>query len=181
MEKKVSIYELKISLEGIKPQIYRTVQVKSDVTLARLQNIILNVMGWNGGHLSSFDINGVEYGEDPFGESDFKTLKTKLNKVLTNEKQTFGFLYDFGDSWEHKIVLGKILEPEEGKKYPLCIKGARCCPPEDCGGIFGYMDLVAQLKKPEAERDSDLMEWLEGMYEDGYDPEYFDIKDYKKL
>ncbi len=168
------IYQLKIKLQGITPQIYRKVLVKSDITLNKLERILFGVLDWEGGHLSQFDIFGEFYGGEYV--EDVKPLTVKLNIFIKTVKQKFTWEYDFGDSWVHEITLEKILPIEDGKTYPICIAGARCCPPEDCGGVWGYADIIKELKKPEEDRDEDLMEWVG----DDYDPEYFDIEEINK-
>lgn len=82
------------------------------------------------------------------------------------------YVYDFGDSWEHEIRLEKIL-PREKRKYPACIAGKRACPPEDCGGIWGYEEFLEIIKDPEHEEYEDMLDWVGGEF----DPEHFDIED----
>ena len=82
-----------------------------------------------------------------------------------------GYLYDFGDSWDHQIILEKIYAPDENQKLPICIKGSRACPPEDCGDVWGYMDMLNTLSNPDHPEYADLLNWLEGEF----DPEEFDI------
>jgi hypothetical protein len=97
--------------------------------------------------------------------------KVKLSQIVRGEKQKFTYEYDFGDSWEHEILIEKILQPEAGVRYPVCITGKRACPPEDCGGIWGYADLLETIKNPDDEEYEEMMEWLGG----DFDPEAFDL------
>lgn len=173
------IYQLKIILKGIKPPIWRRVQVESNMTLGELHHLIQDVMGWYNCHLHQFDCEGVLYA-DLSTEEDLECFdkakdenKTALNKVLRQEKQKMRYDYDFGDSWEHEIVLEKILKPEEGMPYPVCLDGKRSCPPEDCGGEYGYQNLLDILKDPKHPEYKEWKEWLP----EGFDSEAFDVKE----
>ena len=83
----------------------------------------------------------------------------------------FGYQYDFGDSWMHRLELEKRLEAEPDVTYPRCVDGERACPPEDCGGVWGYADLLEAVKKPKTPRQRELLEWLGGPF----NPETFDV------
>jgi len=97
----------------------------------------------------------------------------KLSRFIKKEKTEFTYTYDFGDGWEHDIVIEKILPPEKGKKYPICIDGKRACPPEDCGGPWGYRDLLKVIANPKHKEYKNMMEWLGG----SFDPEQFDAEE----
>ncbi len=170
-----NIYQLKITLKGSKPPIWRRIQVNSDITLHKLHKIIQIVMGWYGGHLHQFIIRGKYYGiPDP--EIDFYDVKderrVKLNRLVSKEGEKFIYEYDFGDDWEHVILLEKILPPEPEKHYPICIKGKRACPPEDCGGIWGYEEFLKAIKDPNHPEHEEMLEWIGG----DFDPEEFDLE-----
>jgi len=176
-QKNGMVYQLKITIKGRKPPIWRRVQVSGNITLHRLHMILQSVMGWTNSHLYRFDIAGIEYSlPDPF-EDDFYALhfvdsrRTRLNKVVPGEKARFSYEYDFGDSWEHDILIGKILPVEPGAQYPVCLTGKRACPPEDCGGIWGYADLLKIICDPVHEEYEGMREWLGG----SFDPEEFNI------
>ncbi|MDG2991922.1 plasmid pRiA4b ORF-3 family protein [Candidatus Synechococcus calcipolaris G9] len=151
----------------------------SDVTLNYLHWVIQFSMGWSGSHLHSFSIQGVEYGI-PMPEFGFDGMElqderlVKLSKVILWEKSKFSYLYDFGDSWEHEILLEKVLEPEAGIAYPICIKAKRACPPEDCGGSWGYQELIERLQDPEHPDHEHMLEWIGGVF-DPEDPEFDEI------
>ena len=138
------VYQLKITLRDIKPPIWRRVQVK-DCTLARLHDIIQTCMGWDDYHLHEFDIGGERYGDprqwrDGFG-GDVEVGnegKVKLGQVVARGVKKFSYVYDMGDNWDHTIQIEKVLPAEAGVRYPRCIAGQRACPPEDCGGPWGY-------------------------------------------
>jgi len=170
-------YQLKVTLRESKPLIWRRIQVPSNITLHRLHMILQYVMGWTNSHLYSFDIAGTEYSipdpvEDDFNELHFvDSRRTQLNKVASREKARFSYEYDFGDSWEHEILVERILPAESGTQYPVCLAGKRACPPEDCGGIWGYADLLKIIRDPTHEEYERMMEWLGG----SFDPEEFNI------
>ncbi len=170
------IYQLKVTLKESKPPIWRRFQVPGDVTLHRLHLILQSVMSWTNSHLYRFDIGGIQYSvpdpEDDFNELHFvDSRRTRLSKVVSREKARFTYEYDFGDSWEHQILVEKILPPEPGALYPVCLAGKRSCPPEDCGGIWGYDQLFEIIRDPTHEEYERMMEWLGG----SFDPEEFNI------
>ena len=168
------IYQMKVSLIGIKPPIWRTIQVTGDTTLEILHDIIQISMGWFGEHLYEFKVHGIPYGDlTQLSEGDIIDEKTvNLAQLISHEKEMFRYLYDFGDGWEHDILVEKILPIEKGIHYPVCIDGKRACPPEDCGGPFGYEELLEILKDPSHPEHEEKFEWLPG----DFDSEKFDIK-----
>jgi hypothetical protein len=133
-------------------------------------------MGWTNSHLYRFEAAGIQYWE-PDPENDFYELhfedarKTRLRKVVPREKARFTYEYDFGDSWEHEILLERVLPAEPGAQYPVCVAGKRACPPEDCGGIWGYAELLEIIRDPMHGEYERMMEWLGG----SFDPEKFDL------
>ncbi|MEW6525457.1 MAG: plasmid pRiA4b ORF-3 family protein [Spirochaetota bacterium] len=166
-------YQLKISLNDIKPLIWRRFIVDSQIKLPDLHKVIQTVMGWTNSHLHQFIKDGKFYSE-PDEESFIECIdyrKIKLNQILQKEKQSFIYEYDFGDGWEHKIVLEKIIKGNI-YKHPLCIDGQRSCPPEDCGGPYGYQDLLKIISNPNNDEYDEMMEWLGN----DFDPEHFDIE-----
>jgi len=175
------IYQLKITLNGSRPPIWRRVQVPADIRLSRLHQVIQIAMdGWEDYHLHHFIVgqrpDWVFYGVpnpeyDDWGPPMQNEALIKLNRILKSEKDKFMYEYDFGDGWGHIILLEKILSPEDGVFYPRCIKGKRACPPEDCGGIWGYMQLLEVISDPENPEYDNMLEWLS----DDFDPEYFDL------
>ena len=171
--KDISIYQLKITLDGIRPPIWRRIQVKSDITLYHLHRIIQTIMDWDGYHLHQFRFGNIVYSvphpDDFYDIEDERNVK--LSQVITQEKARFVYQYDFGDSWEHRILVEKILPMEADKSYPICLKGKRACPPEDCGGVYGYYDFLEAIQDPEHPEHEEMIDWV------GYDfdPEYFDL------
>jgi Plasmid pRiA4b ORF-3-like protein len=167
------VYQLKITLREIKPPVWRRVQVK-DCTLTKLHDIIQTCMGWNGYHLHAFDIGGEQYSEpDPDGMMEAEDeRKVKLSRVAAQGFKKFSYTYDFGDSWDHIIQVEKVQDAEAGVHYPHCIDGKRACPPEDCGGVWGYGDFLEAIQNPKHERHEEMLEWVGGEF----DPEAFDIE-----
>ncbi|MFH1849333.1 MAG: plasmid pRiA4b ORF-3 family protein [archaeon] len=218
------ILQLKITLNGITPEIWRRFLVKDNIKFKELHEIIQTVMGWGDYHLYEFKIDDVSLTPDEHGynaaEASFKTLfqspqfmkmleksdlkkgsatldinkmnkilkdaennkvknkyslKTKLSEMLTKEKQEFYYIYDFGDNWEHTIIVEKILD--EAKECPVCLEGERACPPEDCGSVDGYYELV-KIKKNKNHKyyKERIVEWLG----EDHDFELFNLKDINK-
>jgi hypothetical protein len=165
------IYQLKVTLRGSKPAIWRRVEVADSVTLAKLHSILQTAMGWYDSHLHQFVVGDAYYGV-PHPDMDVRDERRfKLNQALTAPKQKIVYEYDFGDSWEHEIVLEKVLAPEPGATYPRCTDGKRACPPEDCGGIWGYAELLEAISDPEHPEHEEMSEWLA----EDFDPEAFDL------
>jgi hypothetical protein len=173
-KKSDTIYQLKITLNYSKPPIWRRITVPDNITLPRLHKIIQIVMGWMGGHLHEFNTGNIRYGEpDPDWPDDTKAeAGVKLNTLLKKEKQKIQYIYDFGDSWEHVIELEKILAGDVALPTIKCITGRRACPPEDCGGIYGYYDLLDIISDPKHPEREEMLDWLGG---EDFDPAFFDI------
>ena len=159
-----SIYQFKITLNHVTPPVWRRFQVRSDITLHRLSTTILIVMDWDGGHLHQFRIQGVDYGiphedyeEDNMPEDEREVI---LKDMPQGDLNGFIYEYDFGDGWEHTVVLEKVLAPDNCVKYPVCLEGARSCPPEDCGGPRGYEDFLKVIKNPKHPEHESMLEWI---------------------
>jgi len=164
-----AIYQLKISLERISPPVWRRVLVPSTMKLSELHFVIQSAMGWETGHLHYFSKGVVHYGEDDeYGESE---ARVRIKDLLTAERQSLNYLYDFGDSWRHKVVLEKILQRLPGVKYPRLVDGKNRCPPEDCGGLGGYMRLLEVLADPTHEEHNSMRDWVG----EDFNPQEFDF------
>jgi hypothetical protein len=166
------VYQIKVTLKGSKPPIWRRIQVTSDTTLVTLHHILQRVMGWEGYHLYQFVIGSIAYG-DPglLGELEAEDARpVTLETIVRGERFKFLYEYDFGDSWEHELRIEKILPLEEGKRYPVCLTGKRACPPEDCGGIWGYAGFLEAIRDPKHPEHGEMVEWVGGEF----DPEAFD-------
>ncbi len=179
MANKKEIYQIKITLNNSKPPIWRRLLVESNVKLPDLHKIIQTVMGWTNSHLHQFEKNSQYFGEpyeDDFGNiADYAAIR--LNKFLFGAGDYCFYEYDFGDGWKHKILLEEILPFDKKHKYPVCIEGKRNCPPEDCGGIWGYDDLLEVIKNPKHPDYEEMNDWLG----DSFDPEYFDLNRINEL
>jgi hypothetical protein len=180
--KKRFVYQLKVTLNDSKPPIWRRILVPSDVSLDRFHMILQVAMGWTNSHLHQFISGRKMYGMtgDEWGmELDLDVEdenKYKLSDLLKEEKDSLIYEYDFGDSWEHKIILEKKLPYDKSLKVPSCIKGKRACPPEDCGGVWGYEELLEVMKNPSHPEYENMLEWLGGEI----DSEYFDREEVNK-
>ena len=125
------VFQLKITLQESKPPIWRRIQVRGSTTLSKLHQILQTVMGWTDSHLHQFIVDGVYYGiPDPdWSDLEIKSeRRVKLGQIVTAGKDRFVYEYDFGDSWEHVIVVEKVLPAEPGVRYPTCLAGKRACP-----------------------------------------------------
>lgn len=168
-----AVLQLKITLKWSKPPIWRRVQVPANISLARLHQIIQDAMGWTDSHLHQFTIHGKHYGTsnpDGYGPPVTSESRAKLNAVGLGEKSHFHYEYDFGDGWEHEIMLEKVLQPEKGARYPICVKGKGACPPEDIGGIPGYYHFLEVLDNPQDPEYADMVDWCGG----DFAPDAFD-------
>jgi len=171
------LYQFRITLLDTRPSVWRRIQVK-DGTLDKLHEHIQTAMGWTNSHLHDFKIGDKDYGdplllEENFVEFDYgDSTTTKLSDILprTGKRFKFEYKYDFGDNWRHEVLFEGCLRAERGKRYPVCVEGARACPPEDVGGTWGYAELIEAITDPENEDRDGLLAWAGG----SFDPEAFD-------
>ena len=203
------IYQVRISLNDVKPPIWRRVAVQSDITLGQLHVLIQIVMGWTDSHLHQFMLRTEKHkptpqemdrlvhqgafdetfadrmagrrifvpkttpwGDDTEMDGEDEDAVT-LAKVCPKVKSKLIYEYDFGDDWQHVIEVEKIAAPEPGVKYPVCLAGKKACPPEDCGGLWGYGDLLDAIADPGHEQHEDMLDWLG----DEFDPDAFDLEE----
>jgi hypothetical protein len=176
--KDASFYRLRVTLDGVSPPIWREVVVRSGMTLGQLHQVLQAVMGWTDSHLHVFRVGKVALADlraeldvpvrDEHAATIDEIVRIKTKKPVIYE-------YDFGDGWVHEIEVEPCQEEANLAKRKTtaayCVAGARACPPEDCGGIFGYEDLVDAIADPEHPRREELLEWL-GV---PFDPESFDL------
>lgn len=179
------VYQFKLSMRGITPQIWRRIHVPENYTFLDLHYAIQAVMDWDNYHLHEFEALNPKSGkperigpkDDDFDVFDEGPLvlekKAKISNYFTLENKTALYRYDFGDNWEVKVRLEKILPRKEGVEYPICTAGKRAAVPEDSGGVGGYMYKLEILKDPSDPEYEDTVEWLG----EDFDPEYFDPKD----
>ena len=175
------VYQFKISLNRSKPLIWRRILVPSSYSFWDLHVAIQDSMGWADYHLHIFEINNpitnkkIEIGipsedDEAFDRIILADHKEKILKYFNVDNNTARYEYDFGDSWIHTIKLEKIIPAGIDEKYPKCISGKMACPPEDCGGIYGYNRLLSVLKNPKHEEYEEMIEWLGGEF----NPERFE-------
>ena len=162
------IYQLRIELKYVTPAVWRRVAVPGSIKLATLHLVLQETMGWLGGHLHEFVIADTHYGvpdpdwpdNPPLARDDRATLAAALGAL-----KSFTYLYDFGDGWEHKVKVEKILAPDPHLKLPFCLDGANACPPEDVGGPPGYANFLEAIADPKHEEHADMLEWCGGSFD----------------
>lgn len=181
------ILQLKITLLGIRPPIWRRLLIPADATFWDLHVALQDAMGWTDTHLHEFSVGSLPGGrrlligadaesllEDPTDESASTSAllswQVPLSAHLGRAMQKIRYVYDFGDYWDHVILLEKVLLPEPGRRYPQCVAGRRACPPEDCGGPPGYGALLEALADPADEQHDEYLEWVG----EEFDPDWFD-------
>jgi hypothetical protein len=168
------IATVRIELRDSHPLIWRVVEVPTSVTLMVLHDIIQISMGWLDCHLWEFLIAKQAYGlpmdEDWGGAPRKVASRVRLRDVLTSGKTKIGYTYDFGDSWEHKLVVSDVRPGEPDVAYPRFVAGERDCPPEDCGGIPGFYQMLEARADPTHPDHAEISEWLEG-----YEPDELDL------
>jgi hypothetical protein len=153
--------QLKISLRDITPSIWRRVVVPDSYTLDDLHSVIQTAMGWMGGHMHVF-----RKARQGFGEQEELPQSASLQRVVQRKGQKILYEYDFGDGWLHEILVEKIVPLDTNGVYPICLDGARACPPEDCGGPPGYAHLLEAFRNPTVENE-ELREWAGGKFDPG--------------
>jgi hypothetical protein len=166
------IWRLHVSIDGIDPPVWRRLEVSGNVTLRQLHYILQHALGWSDAHLHRFQVADQSWGEpDPEGWLDFHDDQTtRLSDIADTEDAGVLYHYDFGDSWKHSIVVERIFTVANPLPYPRLLDGERACPPEDCGGVWGYQELLGVLDDPAHDQHVELLEWLG----DDFDPESFD-------
>lgn len=177
---KKKVYQFKITLKGIRPPIWRRIQVPEGYSFWDLHVAVQDAMGWFDCHLHEFRIVNPKNGfmenigiPDDDGFSDDEILpgwKKKIKSYFTAGNRKAEYVYDFGDDWRHAVDLEGMFPAEVGLKYPCCLKGKRACPPEDCGGEWGYAEFLEKILDPDHEEREDLIAWVGGEF----DPEHFD-------
>jgi hypothetical protein len=175
------VYQFKVLLLRVAPPIWRSIQVPETYSFWDLHVALQDAMGWLDYHLHLFRVitpataKVVQIGipdDDPF-EGDEPTLpgwEIPIADYFSRPGLVAQYEYDFGDGWEHELTFEAIVQRQHGKKYPLCVGGARACPPEDCGGVGGYETLLTVIQTPTHEEYASTLQWLGGRF----DPEKFD-------
>ena len=172
------VYQLKITLRGVsKPPVWRRVLVPGGATLRDLHDVIQLAMGWGNYHLHVFSTGWQDFGS-PDSELGFADDgKVLLSQVLAGPGERLRYTYDFGDDWEHDIVVEEVGPATPGEVYPSCVAGKGACPPEDCGGPWGYAALKEALADPEHEDHADRRDWLGLEADEDFDPKEFSAAD----
>ncbi|MDX1615265.1 MAG: plasmid pRiA4b ORF-3 family protein [Candidatus Promineifilaceae bacterium] len=161
------IYQFRVTLKGIEPSIWRRFQFRGSDSFLALHLALQAFMGWENMHLYQFNVGQIELTDAEtaaeFGAHDAEA--TSLQALVKGPEVSFRYLYDFGDSWEHDLFVEKLHPAEPGIVYPRCLAGQRACPPEDCGGAWGYTYFLKDLAAGA----------LEDSWGEEFDPEAFDV------
>ena len=171
------LYQFRIALTGLKPPVWRRIQI-TDCTLDKLHEYIQTSMGWTNSHLHDFLIDAQHYGDpmlvgQDLGEAGYQpSTRTRISDIVpeTGARYRFTYQYDFGDCWEHEILFEGCPKKDAGQKYPLCLEGERACPPENLGGVPGYLKLLQVLGNPEHRSHAETLKSIGGSFA----PEAFD-------
>lgn len=174
-----NVIQLKIMLSGIKPPTWRRLLVPDSVTFFDLHHIFQITMGWKNAHLFEFRVNNYKLGFiDEDAPKDLADAnKVTLDTLVTKFGMQFSYTYDFGDNWDHLVEVEKISRGDASGQYPICLEGARSCPPEDCGGIPGYQHLLEVLKDKSNPEYTEMKRWAGR----GFNPEKFELEKVNKL
>lgn len=168
------IATVRIDLKDSDPPIWRMVEVPTSITLKVLHDIVQVTMGWFDYHLWEMDIGGQTYGlpiDEDWGTAPRKPAsRTRLRDVLAPGSTRIDYTYDFGDNWEHTLIVTDVRAGDVGTGYPRYIAGERDCPPEDCGGISGFYEMLEAQADPDHPDHAEIHEWL-----DGYNPDELDV------
>lgn len=170
-----SVYQVKVTLVGAKPPIWRRLLVTDSTDLHRFHLVIQDAMGWQNSHLYQFEIDQTRYTEffdDGFvADDEMPTSSVRLGDLSLEEGDSFLYNYDFGDDWYHECEIERVAPVERGATYPRCLAGRRAGPPEDCGGIYGYDSMLSALR---SRSHPDRTHWLEWIGPN-WDAEAFDL------
>lgn len=182
------ILQLRVELLEVSPEISRNILVPSGMPVSDFHKVLQTTMGWTNSHPHQFSRGQTtispfpdeeepeeeDIPDDP-GSPDYYSLTVR--NLLRSEGDGILYTYDFGDSWEHEIVLEKAFAPDPGKNYPFCTGGKRACPPEDCGGPFGFAEILEALGDPGHPEHDSFIDWLG----EDYDPARFDPEEVNRL
>ena len=167
-----SVYQLRVTLKDSEPPIWRVLQVDGETTLHELHQALQIAIGWSDLHLHEFVIGELHYGMSEY-DSDVKDERQyRLNQLAGQVRSTLMYTYDFGDGWEHEILVESILDAEPHIHYPRCIAGKRNCPPEDVGGIWSYKHFLNAIHDSKHPEHRNYLNWVGG----AFDPEEFDLE-----
>ena len=168
----LTVFQLHLALLDVKPRVWRRLLVPGALRLSGLHRVMQAAMGWEDSHLHAFSIGDARYGPqyDDYPEDEIDERRVTVIKALDGY-ESFSYEYDFGDSWDHEVVVEARWTTDLGLKFAVCVDGKQACPPEDCGGAPGYAEMLQVLNDPSEERYDELREWLGGPF----DPAAFDL------
>ena len=169
-----AVHKIKVTLAGSRPPIWRRLEVPSAITLDALHEVLQAAFGWDNYHMWVFESPSGRYGIADRELEISSAAAKRLDQVAPHRGDRLSYTYDFGDDWEHAILVETVNVPEPGIAYPRCLTGRRACPPEDCGGIWGYEDLIDILADPRHDEHQERLEWLGLDSADQFDPAAFD-------
>jgi hypothetical protein len=176
-----TVYQFRIELQEIKPPVWRRIRVPASYTFWDLHVAIQDAMGWTDSHLHEFVIKNpktrrkinIGIPDEDCLSKVYEGWKKKIADFFIPANPSAEYTYDFGDNWVHIVSLEEIMPRQVGVKYPLCVDGKRSCPPEDCGGPYGYEDFLAIIMDPTHEEYDSMLEWVGGEFH----PERFDCSE----
>jgi hypothetical protein len=173
-----SVHHLKVTLLPLSPPVWRRLAVPSDMPLGALHCVLQLAMGWDDSHLHDFRVGRTTYGDPKMLEDlgDADEWETSLAHVAPHCGCRLRYTYDYGDNWEHDIMVEQVGSPGPDMHYPVCLAGERAGPPDDCGGGWGYADLLEALADPNHPEHGWKLEWAGGPI----DPEAFDLDEVNK-
>jgi Plasmid pRiA4b ORF-3-like protein len=183
-------FQFKIQLKNVTgPPVWRRLLVPENFTFHKMHTLIQTSFGWQNCHLFQFSpkgygsqpLIGIPFEDDGFlfeGEEQLDAAKIKLKEIFTAPRQTYSYIYDFGDDWHHQLLLEKITDDK--LRYADCLAGKGACPPEDCGGPWGYANLKAIVNDPKHAEHSEMKEWLGLGKKEKWDAELFDLEAIRK-
>ncbi len=157
----VEVYVVKVTLLGTSPPVWRRILVPRDITLQHLHRTLQTVMGWTNSHLHQFVVQRQTF-SDPRSRVGTKVAnenRTRLGELIWTVWASLLYEYDFGDGWQHKLLLEEVLTGDESFQQ-ICVAGKRCCPPEDCGGPRGFAELLNALRDANHPGHEEVCEWL---------------------
>ena len=173
------VYQFMIMLHRVQPAVWRRIHVPKSYSFWDLHVAIQDAMGWLDYHLHEFTIVNPEtrlqetigIPDDDFEMSPTRaSWETKIDRYFTDRNTTAEYKYDFGDGWQHSITFEDVFPRSKGTRYPICTDGRSSCPPEDCGGAWGYEDFLRKIRDPDHPEHMEMLQWVGG----SFDPDRFD-------
>jgi len=157
----VTAYRVKVTLRDVKPPVWRRLVLPGLWHLGKVHAAVQASMGWSGGHLHEFTSGGQRWGQpDPgwdFADAVLREERTRLHEVVHAAGDQLAYTYDFGDDWRHVLVVEELLAPQ---RSATCLAGKGACPPDDCGGPWGYQNLLQAINDPTHPEHTELLEWV---------------------